>query len=621
MRKANWDLTLPLSEARKNDEIVSLADSQALTFIDDINGVKDSDIAAKNIKNEIKYIRKQPNSIKNKRNIRRLYAELDAIQFKQDYVCIVMDRKSDYIKACKGFSINGVKYTRLLGTNGGIKNSTIVFVSEQVAPILRHKITNGRDKSKPLVPAKFEAYQALTCSGSIPVSFPKGILVVNDCETKFRADVINITDESDGEPIAELEINALVDLTESDGYGLIHPVLAERWSEELGLDYVMSGGNTRFAWEKGMVYTFDFIDFGKIVAGTTIVKDAWGDEVDITNVELILTTSMVKLWDSYESCEHYLSCCRENGYTFRIAKTCPKELENERDLNYQFIQSYKLSDEDIDKLIEPTVREIDDIISGDYKKTILFLKGMYLNDENINGISNDFAKALMIDKRMLDDPYVRRKIYQMIKKRINDAKIGVLKVHGNYSMVSGDPYSLCQSIFGLEVTGLLKAGEIYNKYWVDCGSDKLACFRAPMTCHNNIRSVRVVNNDKTNYWYRYMSTCTIFNSWDTSAHALNGMDKDGDLVLLTDNEILVDNLVELPAIMCVQRRAEKRVITEQDLIQSNIDSFGDEIGKITNRITSMFEVQAKFPEDSAEYKELDYRIKCGQLHQQNAIKY
>ena len=49
------------------------------------------------------------------------------------------------------------------------------------------------------------------------------------------------------------------------------------------------------------------------------------------------------------------------------------------------------------------------------------------------------------------------------------------------------------------------------------------------------------------------------------------------------------------------------------MIQSNIDSFGDDIGKTTNHITAMYDVQAQFEEGSREYEELDYRIQCGQL--------
>lgn len=95
--------------------------------------------------------------------------------------------------------------------------------------------------------------------------------------------------------------------------------------------------------------------------------------------------------------------------------------------------------------------------------------------------------------------------------------------------------------------------------------------------------------------------------------------KKGDLVLLTDNKVLVNNVRDLPTIMCVQRKAKKIIPTEEDLIQANINSFGDEIGSTTNKITSMFEVQSQFDIDSEEYKTLEYRIACGQLYQQNAI--
>lgn len=599
--------------------MISLADSQVLRWLDELNGIEDAEIRAREIKTEIRMLRKEPNSVKSRKRIKTLYEQLDAVQFKPDYLCVIIDREKDYRRACNGFSINGIEYQRLLGTNGGVKNETIVFISNRHADEIKRRIDNGRDLEKELVPAKLEAYKALTCSASIPVSMPNGVLVVNDCETEFLSNIIYLNDENDGEPLMEERKQVPIKLDESDGYGLMLPSLSKRWSEELGLDYMVSGVNTRFSWEKGMVFTFDFVDFAEKVADSYIVKDAWGNDVDVRTVELILTTSMLKLWDSYESSDTYIENCLSNGYTFGIAKACPKELEQERTLNYQFIQSYDFSDDDIEQLIKPTMDEIKDVLYADVAKTILFLKGVGLNENNIGRLDNDYAKALMVDPRMIDDPYVQNAVYQMIKNRINEAKVGVLNVHGNYSIVCGDPYALCQSVFGLPVTGLLSAGEIYNKYWCDQGSERLACYRAPMTCHNNIRLVHPHRSDDASYWYQYMTTCTLFNAWDTAAHALNGMDKDGDLVMLTDNAVLVNNLKELPALMCVQRKAQKKIVCEEDAIQSNIDSFGDDIGKTTNWITSMFDVQAQFDKDSDEYKELDYRIKCGQLFQQNAI--
>ena len=73
------------------------------------------------------------------------------------------------------------------------------------------------------------------------------------------------------------------------------------------------------------------------------------------------------------------------------------------------------------------------------------------------------------------------------------------------------------------------------------------------------------------------------------------------------------------AIVCVQENVEKVIPTEADLIKSNKNGFGDEIGSVTNKITSMFTVRAKFEENSLEYQELSKRIIWGQHYQQMAI--
>lgn len=244
---------------------------------------------------------------------------------------------------------------------------------------------------------------------------------------------------------------------------------------------------------------------------------------------------------------------------------------------------------------------------------------MHINDKNAESNIDYVSAALMAEPKMVDDPHVKRRIYNMIEKRIKDAKVGVIDVHANFSVISGDAFALCQSIFGLEVTGLLKAGQLYNKYWADAGASDLACFRAPMTSMNNIVRMQVANNEEIAYWYRYMTTCTVLNAWDTATQALNGADKDGDLVFLTDNKVLVENIRETPTIFCIQRKGEKIDVSEDDLVRSNIASFGDDIGRTTNWITSMFDVQAKYEPGSAEYETLAYRICCGQLFQQNAI--
>lgn len=612
------------------DVIVSLSDSQCLRFIDEINKVSDISEKVRNIQKKIRDVKKLPKSRETKMLISNYYDTLYNLQFQKDYICVVMSSEADYDRANKGFSINYglidgkeciINYRRFLGTNGGIKNSTIVYVNEDIYPELKKRLDNGRDMNKKIVPAKLEAYQALICSGSTPLPEPNGIIVVDDCITRFKEDVILIDDSVDGEPLLTYEKDFEIEHNDSDGFGLMLPSYAKRVNEYLtGSEEIISGMNTRYAWNKGMLYTFDFIEFAETVANTYEVTDVWGDKRDIRDAEVILTSSMLKLYDSYKNWEDYYSHCKANHYQFSTPKITPDELENVRDTNYQFLQSYDFSDEELMELCQPTIDEIRDVISLDYRKSLAFLAGFNLNDNNVfNDNFEDYVKALMIDQRMINDPFIRKKIYHMIKKRIQLAQRGAIRVNANYAMISGDPYSLAQNMFGLEVTGLLKKGEVYHKYWIDKGADEIACFRAPMTCHNNIRRMKLAKRDEIRHWYQYITTALIYNSWDSACEAENGADKDGDTNMCTDNPIIVGKTKNSPTIICLQKNAEKKVPTEEDIITANKLAFNDEIGEVTNHVTGMFEVQAGFPVDSEEYKALSYRIMCGQLYQQNTI--
>ena len=620
--KYNWNLTLPIEKARQTPGVVvSLADSQILTWINELNNTENYDSKAREIKKEIKLIKKQKCTVENKNKIKELYKELYKVQFKEDYVCIIMDKKSHYDRANKGFRINGVEYKRLLTTTNGVKTSTVVYTSERLHDELKKRIDNGRNQEIKLVPAKLGAYEALCSSASIPVSWPKGIIVVGDAFTKFKADLINI-DDSDvsKEPVVEFASMQDIENNASDGCSMMLPSLSKRWNGELNGDFehTMSGCNLRCAWTKGMTFTFDYIEWAEKNVGSYIIKDVWGQERDLRESELILTESQLKLWKTYDSWEDYYNYCIENHYTMRVAKTAPHEVDDVRQLNYQFIQPYELSDEDVNELISSTVNEIKDIMRFDYKKSIVYLCGSKLNDDSIQYVDTA-AKALMINKNMIDDPYIYSKIQKMIQRRICDAKIGVLDVYGNFQILSGDLVCLCESMFGLETRGVLKPGEIYSQYWCNKGVKKVTCYRAPMSNAHSIVAQNISYSEDAAYWFRYIDTCVVVNAFDTMPAALNGFDFDGDLLFTTDNEVFLRNHKPLPALNCIQYNAEKVCVTEDDVILANKRGFGSKIGSITNRITAMTSLMANYEHGSKEYEILRYRTQCGQAQQQAEI--
>lgn len=639
LAKNNWDLILPLERARKVPGlVVSLGDSQILTWINQLNGTTDYDIEAKRIKKEIKYLKKQPNCKENKKKIAELYKNLYDLQFKKDYVSLIIDKQKDYDRANEGFRINGISYKRLLCTTNGVKTSTVVYASERIVndngnittmvEALKRRIENGRDVTVPIVPAKLSAYEALCASNSIPVSWPKGIIVVRDCIIHFKSDIINITDK-DGykEPIVEFLENQDVSNNCSDGCSMMLPSLARRWNGELTGDYEheIGGCNLRCSWTKGMTFPFDYIRFAEEVMGASednpekyLIEDVWGVKRDVRDSELIITESQLKLTKSYKSWEDYYNSCINNDYTIRIAKTAPHDVDDIRQLNYQFIQSLPMTDDDIDELIYPTISEIKDITGMNVDKTIAYLCGDGFDSDSIE-YADTIAKVLMIEPKMISDPYIQSKIKKMIERRIRDAKIGVLDVHGNFQIISGDLYALCENMFGLKPNGLLKAGELYSKYWKDCGVKRVLCARAPMSNIHSLMSQNICYDDRVADWYKYMPTVVVVNGHDTMPAALNGFDQDGDLLFTTDNEPMLRNQVNIPALFCPQKNANKIAVSEDDIINANKAGFGSKIGAITNRITAMTSLMSNYEPGSKEYETLRYRTQCGQKLQQEEI--
>lgn len=579
-RMNNWQITLSKELAVRLDELIDLFDSQAFRLIDLIVGNK---------------------------------------RYKQDMTDLMLAVEifsmSDYDKVTSktGVILNGKRFLWAVGTTGGLKNNTLLFVREDILSELIKRTDCGRKKDYKAIPAKLEAYIALTYSASVEIPEPCSVLVVRDCIIKFKGDVVRIDDSETDEPIVEEKFGIDLENNGSDGMNLCTPEYMQRVADKLGLDYLPSGICLRNAYLKGMLNVFDIIKFAEEIGKGYKVKDIWGTERDIRDVDMIITESSLKLWDNYSSWEEYHKCYYENGYRFSATKVTPKKLEDTRETNYQYLQSYELTDEQIVELCKPTVDWLKMAFGGDYQKTKEFL-GVGEKTK-----TKDYAQALYLDERMMNDPYVIDRINKMIKKKINQAKIGKLKVEGNYQIVMGDSYALMQSIYGLEVTGLLKANEIYSQYWIDKGVNEVVCFRSPMTSHNNIRKMKVNNDKKCQEWYKYSNTMMVLNDWDTICMALNGSDFDSDSIYSTNNNVLLSAYKYTNAIDCVQRKGEKRIVKRSDIRKSNRLGLGNEVGVITNRVSAQIDKLALFNENTNEYKELSKRILCGQLYQQNTL--
>ena len=623
-----------IRSAIKNRLIVGIGDSTGTRMIREIIKSPYNEEYIDNIKYKIKQINKSlRNGNGDKKNLKRVMKKLDdelLIASLQDCICnVVFDNNRDYEKYSQdGFRLNGKRYTLLLGTPGGIKTNTVMFVREDVYEEISKRIDNGADFSIPMLPSKLMAYKALTFSSSVPVTFTPNILVVEDVEVAFNDTVIYIKfpDDKIAPTVETLEDYEVVN-NACDGCGLIMPHLMEIWGkQDLGLDYAPSGVVIRNSWMKGVLTSFDFrayVNYRDDMRGKK-VKDVWGKEWNINDVDIIMNRSMFKLSKHYKSIEHYLENCRENGHGFSITKFVHKHIDNERMLNYQYIQCLDLSDEDIDALLKGDIDCINDITGNDYKKTILYGKGKDLTEKNVwfsKATDDVHIKALMVNPYAINDEFVKNKIRRSISKRIDLLKTGKINTKGNYQIVIGEPIIQLESALGLEPKGILKANEFYIEYWRNKGIEKVGAFRSPMSCKQNAKLMNVSYNEEAIRWYGGIENMVIFNAWDTTMSAMNGLDYDGDIVFTTSNPIINNGIFnDLPTIFCEGKSSSKIANPErEDFIKAIKDGFGNKVGSVTNFGSSCYDKISLFEKDSKEYKEIDYRIMCIQYLQQECI--
>ena len=614
----------------KNRFIVGIGDSDSTRNIRDIIDSEFNEEYINKIREEIKKIRRSLDKSEDKNKLRLRLKELNNNLLEaslQDKICnVVFKTDSDYDKYSEeGFILNGKRYKPILGTPGGIKCNSVVFVEDSVNKELEKRINNGADFSIPTMPSKLMAYKALTFSSSTPVTNTHNILVVEDVETKFKDNVIHIKfdDNKIAPTVEEIEDYEVIN-NACDGCGLIRPKLANKWGMDLRLNYTPTSFVIRNAWLKGVVTAFDFEEYANSredMRGKKVI-DVWGKEWDLKDVDMIINRSMLKLSKHYKSLEHYLEECEKNNHGFSVTKYVHDEIDNERMLNYQYIQCLNLSDEDIDNLLQKDITEIKEVIGDNYIKSILYGRGKDLNDRNVwtDDIETRHINALMINKDCINDYYIRDRIRRSIQKRVNTLKTGKISVDGNYQVAIGEPVIQLENMFGLEPKGLLKSGEFYIEYWRDLGVDKVAAFRSPMSCKQNARVMEVCNRDEVVKWYGNFKNIIVFNAWDTTMAAMNGEDFDGDINFTTSNEILIKGIYDLPTIFCEGKNSRKiSNPTKEDFMKAIKDGFGNKVGSVTNFGSSCYDKISLFEEGSEEYKELDYRIMCIQYLQQECI--
>lgn len=605
------------SQARKDDNIVSIGDNivfqQLRYFRGDTRDHHELFNYVTKLRNNLHKYKKQGDF--KKASI--LNQKINQVLFVTDIVNVIIDKKkSDFHKfRTKGFYLNGIHYVYLCSGSGQIRRNTATFINEEYRDRMVKTINCGLDeKTSSFVLAKYSAYFALSFSSILWVRTPR-VCVIKDFMRilpQQKVDFI-VKDENDNGIIEERVMD--VELNCADGQGLIDPYFAQLWAQDMDLPYIPCSFVARSCFIKGNLVTFDFKEYA-LQHGITTIRDKWGTEYDINEIDVLLSESQFKTHKYYNNWQEYCSYAEKGNIHWGVARYNKHYDEEFVPANYQYIQALTLSKEDVHELVQPTIEWIQQICQGDPLFSLLYAFGTKVDDPlyaSMYGSAQTIPmKALVKNIDFLEDTYIQRKLYKNIAESINRAKLGKIWVRGNYQFMIADPLAQCQSALGLEPTGLLKANEIYSKFWNDRNVDMVDACRSPMIDLHEHNPMTVVHNSEADYWYKYVNSGIIYNTYDTSCARHSDSDYDGDIVMTTDNEYFIKGSNKNHNIITYEKGlAKTEKMTVANITKTVMKGFGTGVGGFSNTATCLYAMAAIFdkPGHEDQYNEIMRRIK------------
>ena len=541
LKEYKYNLNITIPNCLRSGLIISLADSQMLKTIRDITGQK---IDLEKIEEwylEKERIKKRKNSTKNRERINQLQNQIFEMMYIPEYITVVMNNEKDYAKIFKnGFRFNGKFYRRLSCSASQARVSTVVFCDDSIRQEVKRRLDNGRDLNHLLAKSKYNAYFGLYSSAIKTVTKPRFCIIPDYSEVR-KVDVDYVIEQPPeyDDLIEKRTIDVEFDMV--DGSGLISPQMAYQWALDLKEDYIPCQFCIRYAFTKGALNEFDFVEWCREEnGGNYFVKDVYGKMVDLREIDVILTEGMAKLWDSWVSQEDYEENCKKNGIVWGVTKYSPKKDKEVLMTNYQFVQTLNLSKEDIKKLCKDTIDYIQGVSYKNIYYTLLYLMGENGSTDSVlrymESSDNYWLKSLILDHRILNDKYSKEKIRDMIKKKIEQACLGKLVTRGNFQCIVVDGYAFMQAATGQKVTGLLKAGEFYSQFWNERGVTRVDCMRSPLTHFSEHYVVDLKNDEKMQKWFKYSYSGIIVNCHDEHTMRFAGSDYDKKIVAyISDN--------------------------------------------------------------------------------------
>ena len=488
-----------------------------------------------------------------------------------------------------GFTYKGEKYIYFTSSAGQIRTKKTVFVKESVWKKYEKTIMCGLTVDSINVkggnnPNKHLAYMALTNSATdVWKEFDiDKTIVVND----FATDVFGTYDLVDDADYSIKRMTDYVPIEHTDGAGMMLPCMGKNRM-------------VRLPWVKGLLGSFDYVQFIKEHNCSPVIKDIYGKEHDVIaeDIQIIFTKSQFKMYKYYDSWEQYKEYYKLYNCSAGYTNMEEDKIKNAT-INYQMLQTLTdITDKEIDRIIKKSQDKLQNICTLNGMKDAF---GITPYNNNLTPLQ----QAINLYPTLLNDEYIKATLREIKDSMVQRYRAGSLAIHGKYTFILPDLYAACQHWFmGIEnPKGLLDDGEVFC--WLFKKNEKLDCLRSPhlykehavrknVACaydKNNIDEEKKRRQEEVRRWF---GTDAIYTSCHDLISKILQFDVDGDKSLVVADENIVPiaerNMQNIVPLYYNMKKASPIQLNNQTIYDGLNAAFsGGNIGTYSNNISKIW---------------------------------
>lgn len=420
-----------------------------------------------------------------------------------------------------------IHYKMLYRSTGKAKKGSCMFIVDKLYEKAKNFLYMGitLPDVNPMI-VEISAYAPLISSGivgRVKIN-PKNILILKDIDRFFNTNVISVETDENKHCYAKHIDNYKLKNTLFDGQALIDSSIFPDW----GNGYIL----LRHHFCKMAAFNTNIQKFFRDYFGdeyyTATVKDMFGNEHYVKDIELITTDNAMK-WCKFDiSYDYWCKWVYDNGCQFGIVKTAHEsKLGNVQKMSYQMVNSLD------EKIMPEVVKESIEYVEKLKTDHDFFME--YL--EKNKNFSNDYEVLIALCKHNSEfyrSSYFRSRKKKIIESHVLNLKSGKIIQNAENLTVVGSPYAMLL----YAATGNENSVDNDNSFCIEdgtiqcyterfCNGEYLAFFRSPFNSKNNLLYLHNVHDDIFYKYFNFGKQVIAINMNGTDAQdRANGMDQD-----------------------------------------------------------------------------------------------